>query len=1251
MNWILFSVLVIYLISIDSEALMSSKFNSDREVVTCVSKHGSEDRGCSVNGNCCSSFGALVEDMNNNCQQSSNFSRIVIEVKSDLDLNSTVHFGNFCSKSLSLFIKGNNSVINCFNDLQRNVRDSGSGLYFNTIHGLSLKDITFLKCGSLQSSTSQNVSNSNVTTYLFPTTLYLLNCSDVNIINITIYKGHGTGAAFFDTVGNVKITNCTLENNWVRDSHYPGGGGLYIEFTNCTPGSLWNCHHKVLLSSQYIIQNSSFIDNSATLLSNETTGYVKPSVYFEGLGKGGGIAVYFNGNSKNHSVRVFNCTFHNNSAVFGGGMFIQYRDSPMNNSIIVENCNFTKNKCYIFGGGGVSGGFVISRANSIVTINNKINFTNCLFEENSAKGNGGGMSLFTTKGVTSNFSQNNTIYLGNCVWRRNSAFVASAFDLSPEVYSRLDSGILPIPIIDNCTFDSNFNTNNSIANGVDFSATEQGVAAVYISGYQVEFIGDIFFINNAGTGLYLSLASVYVNKRSNVHFESNHGKNGGGITMVAFSVLFVHDDCSLTFVNNTSDSKGGAIFVHSIDNQHESHFSHSCFIQYYGEFKNETFSFNNNTAKSDVGNAIFATSFTPCNHDNNLRKLLDIIGNTTKFNVASPPTKFSFDPESLDQIIPGTEITMNITAMDEQGQEYKNVVYEAFMMDSERSDIKIDPAYTQVSNNNIKFLGEKSTSPRTLTLETETVTLKINISLGECPPGFQNNGKYCECSRYEGITKCEDINSIIIRGFWIGRCNGDEVCTAHCPPGYCSYSGQNYENVKLPSSFNNLSTFICDEYRTGILCSQCKNGTSTYYHSHSYKCRPNKYCKFGVIFYLLSEIIPLTIVFLVVTIFNVSLTSGTVNGFVLFAQIADSIDISAQGSIEFPDVAKALSYPYRLIYRMFNFDFFSLESLSFCLWESATALDMMAITYVTITYALCLVFLTVFVLNSWKCKLFCTWFRPKTLRTTLTHGLTTLLIICFSQCARVCFLILNQTQLLYLDHQETVVFSNGALHPFHRGHLQYAIPAICFLTVLVFLPLVWLLLYPLLFKLLAICHLSESKVSQFLSKLFPIELLDAFQGCYKDNCRHFAGLYFFYRLIPLIFSNIRSHNTFYTSLSVLFLGMLLLHSVFQPYRTYSHNIVDSFMFTNLLLVNLLTMCNYGFTSSESYSTKGHTLTINHIVYAQVVLMYLPMVYIMCICVIKLYRKVKQHYSGYFKISVDAEDLPQLRDDADCSHGY
>lgn len=194
----------------------------------------------------------------------------------------------------------------------------------------------------------------------------------------------------------------------------------------------------------------------------------------------------------------------------------------------------------------------------------------------------------------------------------------------------------------------------------------------------------------------------------------------------------------------------------------------------------------------------------------------------------------------------------------------------------------------------------------------------------------------------------------------------------------------------------------------------------------------------------------------------------------------------------------------------------------------------------------------------------CAWFRPRTLRAALTHGLTTLLVICVSQCARISSLILAPTLLTYPDHDEVVVLYNGGLRPLHKGHLQYAIPALFFLIFLVVLPIVWLLMYPLLYMMLAKCHLSESRLSQFLTTLFPIELLDSFQSCFKDKCRHFAGLYFLYRLAPLM-TVVNSHVTFYTLTSIEFLLMFALHSVFQPYK-HAYHVLFKLVYTNITVI-------------------------------------------------------------------------------------
>ena len=1218
--------------------------DNDTNFVSCVSKYGSDESGCSVSVNCCSSVILLLSDLNNNCQALTNVNKLVIQLKTNVELDGTAHFGKFCGRALPLEISGNNYAVQCRNSSLEVRKNSGAGLYFNSVHGISLSNVTFLNCGSVQTSTSLNVSDiSKHITYLFPTTLYLLNCSNVSFLKVTVRDGHGTGVAFFDTVGTVKIINCSFENNRIRTQHFPGGGGLYIEFTNCTPGLIGNCQHADnIISSSYFIKNCYFINNNATLLSGDLTSYVSPTGHYHGMGRGGGVTMYINGNSRNHSIQVQKCRFHNNSAVHGGGLYLQFRDKPSNNIVSIEKCTFENNKCFVYGGGGADTGYKIDTANSMFAINNTIKFSHCSFIGNSAKGHGGGLSLFTTKGESTNFSQTNNIHIEHCQWINNSAFVGSALDLTLEVFSRLGSGgLLPTPTMENCTFESNFNTNIHITTSRIFNASENGLATVYISGYKVKFKSDMVFKHNKGTGLYLSFATVTLTRGTNMRFEGNCGKHGGGINMAAFSLILVHENCSFTFVNNTSLTKGGAILVQSIDYQHEDRFSHSCFMQYRAEPESIQFYFDNNTAKTGVGNILFAMSYYSCKYENS--SLFDHIKQTGDANdIAFPASNFALDSSNFNRIVPGREFELNITASDEFGLKL-DVVYNAFMRNSPET-IVIDQAYTQVSNNTIKFHGNSSASAEILALEAESTTLTFNISLSECPPGFLNDQGSCVCSesKYRRTIKCVGSESYITRGTWIGRCPGEKVCTSQCPPGYCSYNDSKHELLKLPSTLDELSDFVCDKHRSGVLCSECKSGTSVYYHSHYYRCRPNKYCKFGVLFYLMSEILPVSIVFIIVTVFNISIMSGGVNGFVLFAQIADSIDLTAQGSIVFPQTAKIFSYPYALIYRMFNLDFFALEELSFCLWESATALDMMVIKFVAITFALILVVITVLVMNSWKCKLYCTWFRPRTLQAALTHGLTTLIVICFSQCTRVCCLILSHTVLSYSGHPIHVVLYNGSIHSFHWEHLKFAIPAVFFFITVVLIPLTWLLLYPLLFKLLEKCHLNESRLASLVSKLFPIGLLDSFQGCFKDNCRWFAGIYFLYRLLPpfLRIGTNHSDNVFHALLSIQLVSMLALHSAFQPYKQRCHNRVDTFIFANLLILNLMTTYNYDSIPGDSPSERSY----KGVVSAQIVLMYLPLVYILCYCLKHMYTKIKSQCSGYFKIT--GEDLPELRNVTD-----
>ena len=99
-------------------------------------------------------------------------------------------------------------------------------------------------------------------------------------------------------------------------------------------------------------------------------------------------------------------------------------------------------------------------------------------------------------------------------------------------------------------------------------------------------------------------------------------------------------------------------------------------------------------------------------------------------------------------------------------------------------------------------------------------------------------------------------------------------------------------------------------------------------------------------------------------------------------------------------------------------------------------------------------------------------------------------------------------------------FYYGEFDYFKGYHLPYAIPAIFVLVFMGLLPPLLLLSFPLCYKVFALFRIQESKFTDILCKIIPLEKLkpffDSFQGTFKDEHRYFAGLYFIYRLLALL---------------------------------------------------------------------------------------------------------------------------------------
>ena len=284
--------------------------------------------------------------------------------------------------------------------------------------------------------------------------------------------------------------------------------------------------------------------------------------------------------------------------------------------------------------------------------------------------------------------------------------------------------------------------------------------------------------------------------------------------------------------------------------------------------------------------------------------------------IATYPSNFTVSESFPKRLIPGKETELNVLAVDDN---QNKVVFPIFRLDVEHESstiVEIAPAYSVNINNQIKIYGSpESRANLTITMENqEDVALTFEVTLTHCPPGytFSFERRMCECSidtktPYHGIKKC---NSTVYRvyltpGYWAGYVPGDNASedylkTANCPYGYCNNSKDSF-GILLPEEASTaaINELVCAENRMGRLCSECTNNTSVYYHTdETFLCGSEEKCHLGILFYLLTEIVPVTVLFLLIVLFSVQLTTGPLNGFLLYMQVFTTLQLFNRNCVE-----------------------------------------------------------------------------------------------------------------------------------------------------------------------------------------------------------------------------------------------------------------------------------------------------------------------------------------------------------------
>ena len=445
--------------------------------------------------------------------------------------------------------------------------------------------------------------------------------------------------------------------------------------------------------------------------------------------------------------------------------------------------------------------------------------------------------------------------------------------------------------------------------------------------------------------------------------------------------------------------------------------------------------------------------------------------------------------------------------------------------------------------------------------------------------------------------RCIDDEGVLIEFGYCVTFDGESFQSNTChyfqPKGH-TITEEGY--VVLPDNVSELNDYMCRTMnRQGPLCSECIDGFGPALSSAGFICSNCTNAWYGVPLYLLVELLPITVLYLVILIFQINLTSSPWTAFILFSHI---ILYEVQYDRR-PPLGRLL---YRLrgakltileaVYGIMNLEIFRFIVPPFCVSSKLQSIHVSILEYLPALYPLFLILLT------WVCielhgrnfrLLVWAWKPFHRCFVRLRRGLSNKsdLIDVFAS-----FFLLSSGKIMFqslfiIGCQQKIVFSNGSLSSVSTAFYDPSVPckepsniglSVCVIVLLFalnLLPVLLLCLYPIkAFRAcLSKCKLEGLAITTFVNK---------FHGCYRDgldggkDMRSLSGLYFFLRALSVAIRfvfNILSPNI-WLSYALFYLLATLLIAWLKPYKEVYMNLLDTAVLAIITLISLVLSSQY-----------------------------------------------------------------------------
>ena len=738
------------------------------------------------------------------------------------------------------------------------------------------------------------------------------------------------------------------------------------------------------------------------------------------------------------------------------------------------------------------------------------------------------------------------------------------------------------------------------------------------------------FLHNWGrSGLFLN--SGIVQFKGNITFYNNTAEYGGGILLTGIeSVIHLLPHTTLNFTENSALITGGALHIGTRGG------NQLCFIQTnipLPDMKSNTeqqdihFIFKNNSA-GVAGTAIWGGSLDKeClllyrGHPNarwtNLAAFFNMVTNDSGLSVissspqamchcsdmiactSSPWNNNIYGPSFT--LYPGQSLEVEIAIAGQLNGLVPGLV-QAELKQTSNMNIhlgnlqrtqRVNQAkcttlaytiYSSIGNATVElhlFLAKTTEHEsvllnfddvNTLPSNSQVVSITSSVTLQSCPVGFQHNLLIGSCTclqallHYMDITSC-DINTQTVQRtptLWISASftkSNTQILAVHqhCPFDYCDPNKH-----RLDLSYPHQQ---CAHSRSGILCGGCRRGLSLTLGSPKCKQCSNRYLSLLLVFPLAGIVLVA-----VLTCLNLTVSVGTINGLILYANIIRAIHPVFFPSTNFLSVFVA----------WMNLDI-GMES---CLYDGMDFYGLTWLQFVFPVYIWLLV--SVMIITSHYSTT-----AAKLVSRDAVKVLATLFLLSYAKLLRTIITVLSFTYISYEDSDGTTYRSAVWLYDGNVGfvegkHIPLFLAAIGF-GVLYIIPFtVLLLLAPFL---QARSH--RYTALRWVNKLMPF--LDAYQGPYNSRFRFWSGLLLVARVVLFVgFAvnslgdpqiNLKLILTFLISLLSLQWLLVIAFGSATLYNERFINVLEAFYLCNLGVLSTWSLLQV---DSNTASRKAQTI--------------------------------------------------------------